>query len=190
MPPRTVTVLRPQAVGTLCVATLVACAAPAAAHHAATARTPVASAAQSFTPFPTPSATPPFTPPPHGLTPPPAGVVEGRPPVTFVTPAGYSIDLSTPQEVVLTSNSGAESLSFSIDPSIEDLSHPLGTVVIGGATGVITENGVTGFGYREDAVVSHGGVQYEAVCTGYSGYDTGRLTTGCRAFLASIAFTG
>jgi len=145
-------------------------------------------AAPTAAEFPTPSGRPPYTPAPS-LTQPP-GVNAGSPPVTYATPAGYSLDLSTPQSVDLTSVTGAEKLSFSLDPSTEDLSHPAGTMTVAGEPGVVVTRGPVagGYGYEELVILRHAGVQYEAECLGYSGYDAARLSNGCSEFLTSLGF--
>jgi hypothetical protein len=115
----------------------------------------------------------------------------GSPPITYTVPAAYSLNLSTPAEVQLTSVSGAEALDFSLDPAEEDLGAAQGTLSVAGETGYVLHRGpdAGGFGYSEVVVLQHAGVQYELTCVGYAGYNATRLSQGCAAFLGSIAFT-
>ncbi|MBV8301861.1 MAG: hypothetical protein JOY68_08050 [Candidatus Dormibacteraeota bacterium] len=145
----------------------------------------------TFEPFPSASGSPPFTPPPVGTTPEPSGLTVGAPAFAFSVPSGYSVDLESAREVDLTSANGAEKLTFAVDSAAENLSHPLSTMQVGGATGYVIERGADagGYGYSEVVIVSNAGVQYEAECIGYSGYDASLLTSGCGSFLGSIAFS-
>lgn len=99
------------------------------------------------------------------------------------------LTLATREEVELDSTRGSERLAFIVDPSIEDTSHASGTIRVAGETGYVLQRGPTPDGlYREIVIVRHAGVQYEAACTGFRGYDSARLTSGCDAFIGSLRF--
>ena len=177
----------------LCALLLAACgtqaASPAATASASRSSSPVAS--PTFAPFPSAAGVAPVTPPPAGATAQPTGLDAGTPPITYAVPDGYSLNLSTPEEVQLTSQTGAEALDFAVDPAQENLSSATGTVTVGGETGYVLRRGpdAGGYGYTEVVVLAHDGTQYELTCIGYSGYDSNRLSLGCASFMQSIAFS-